>query len=127
VNPAILADAGMPVGATTVATCLCAGTSSILMGVLAKYPIALAPGMGLNAYFAYVVVRGLGIAWPTAVAAVFASGVLLLLLTVSGIRQKIVKAIPDTLYAAVATGIGLFIALAGLRIVGWFCRPLKHS
>jgi adenine/guanine/hypoxanthine permease len=74
--------------------------------------------MGLNAYFTYTVVRGLGIAWPTALAAVFTSGVLFFLLTVSGIRQKIVKAIPDSLYAAVATGIGLFIALVGLKNSG---------
>src|SRR5947209_2274462 len=118
VNPVILADAGMPISATTVATCLCAGVASILMGVFARYPIALAPGMGLNAYFTYTVVRGLGIAWPTALAAVFTSGVLFFLLTVSGIRQKIVKAIPDSLYAAVATGIGLFIALVGLKNSG---------
>src|SRR5438270_1704515 len=118
VNPSILSETGMPHQAVVAATCFCAGFASILMGVFARYPIALAPGMGLNAYFTYTVVRGLGIAWPTALAAVFTSGVLFFLLTVSGIRQKIVKAIPDSLYAAVATGIGLFIALVGLKNSG---------
>ena len=115
VNPVILHDAGMPIGAVTAATCLCAGIASILMGLVARYPIALAPGMGLNAYFAYTVVRGMGIAWQTALAAVFFSGFLFLLLTLTGLRQRIVKAIPSSLYAAVATGIGLFIAVIGLR------------
>ena len=118
VNPAILHDAGMPIGAVTAATCLCAGLASILMGLIARYPIALAPGMGLNAYFAYTVVKGMGIAWQTALAAVFFSGFLFLLLTLTGFRQRIVKAIPGSLYAAVATGIGLFIAVVGLRNSG---------
>jgi AGZA family xanthine/uracil permease-like MFS transporter len=118
VNPAILRDAGMPVAAVTAATCLCAGVASILMGVFAKYPIALAPGMGLNAYFAYTVVKGMGIAWQTALAAVFFSGVLFLVLTLAGLRQRIVRAIPDSLYAAVAAGIGLFIAVVGLKNSG---------
>lgn len=115
VNPAILADAGLPVAATTVATCLAAGGASILMGIIARYPIALAPGMGLNAYFTYTVVLGMGIPWRTALGAVFVSGVCFLILTASGIRQRIVRAIPPSLYAAVAAGIGLFIAFVGLR------------
>src|SRR5436305_10233655 len=118
VNPTILHDAGMPLGAVTAATCLCAGVASILMGVVAKYPLALAPGMGLNAYFAYTVVKGMGIAWQTALAAVFCSGLLFLLLTAAGLRQRIIMAIPQSLCAAVATGIGLFIAVVGLKNSG---------
>jgi AGZA family xanthine/uracil permease-like MFS transporter len=118
VNPAILHDAGMPIAAVTAATCLCAGVATILMGLIARYPIALAPGMGLNAYFAYTVVKGMGIPWQTALGAVFFSGVVFLVLTLAGLRQRIVRAIPEGLYAAVATGIGLFIALIGLRNSG---------
>ncbi|MFN7934142.1 MAG: NCS2 family permease [Bryobacteraceae bacterium] len=118
VNPAILADAGMPVAAVTVATCLAAALGSILMGALARYPIALAPGMGLNAYFTYAVVKGMGIGWETALGAVFLSGVAFLILTVTGLRQLIVNAIPTELYAAVAAGIGLFIAFIGLKNAG---------
>lgn len=118
VNPAILADAGMPVAAVTVATCLSAAFGSILMGAVARYPIALAPGMGLNAYFTYAVVKGMGIGWETALGAVFLSGVAFLLLTVTGLRQVIVEAIPTELYAAVAAGIGLFIAFIGLKNAG---------
>lgn len=118
VNPAILADAGMPIPATMAATCLAAGFASILMGFVARYPIALAPGMGLNAYFTYGVVKGMGVAWPVALGAVFLSGVAFLLLTVTGLRQMIVRAIPEELYGAVAAGIGLFIALIGFRNAG---------
>src|SRR5512135_2194490 len=101
VNPAILRDAGMPVSATLIATCLSAAFGSLLMGVFARYPIALAPGMGLNAYFAYTVVKGMGIPWQTALGAVFLSGVAFLLLTAFGIRQLIVASIPRELYSAV--------------------------
>ncbi len=118
VNPSILRDAGMPVAATTAATCLAAGFASLLMGAWARYPIALAPGMGLNAYFAYAVVKGMGIPWQTALGAVFLSGIVFILLTAGGIRQRILAAIPEALYAAVAGGIGLFIALIGLRNAG---------
>jgi len=118
VNPSILRDANMPFQAVVAATCLCAAFGSILMGVLARYPIALAPGMGLNAYFTYTVVKGLGIPWETALGAVFLSGVAFLILTCLGIRQLIVEAIPAELYAAVAAGIGLFIATIGLRNAG---------
>jgi AGZA family xanthine/uracil permease-like MFS transporter len=88
------------------------------MGAFARYPIALAPGMGLNAYFTYSVVKGLGVAWPVALGAVFLSGVIFIVLTFAGIRQLIVSAIPAELYAAVAVGIGLFIALIGFRNSG---------
>jgi AGZA family xanthine/uracil permease-like MFS transporter len=118
VNPAILTVTGMPLAAVTAATCLSAGFASILMGVVARYPIALAPGMGLNAYFAYVVCMRMHIPWQTALGAVFLSGVLFLLLTAAGIRQMILRAIPRELYASVAGGIGLFIALIGFRNAG---------
>ena len=118
VNPAILAAAGMPLGAVTAATCLSAGFASILMGVVARYPIALAPGMGLNAYFAYAVCIRMHVPWQTALGAVFLSGVIFLALTATGIRQSILYAIPHELYAAVASGIGLFIALIGFQKAG---------
>jgi AGZA family xanthine/uracil permease-like MFS transporter len=118
VNPAILAAAGMPLAAVTAATCLSAAFGSILMGVVARYPIALAPGMGLNAYFAYAVCIKMHIPWQTALGAVFLSGVIFLALTAAGIRQMILHAIPHELYAAVASGIGLFIALIGFRNAG---------
>lgn len=118
VNPAILSETGMPVGAVTAATCLSAAFGSILMGAYARYPIALAPGMGLNAYFTYTVVKGMGVAWQVALGAVFFSGVIFLLLTMLGLRQLILQAIPSELYAAVAVGIGLFIAFIGLKNAG---------
>src|SRR5580698_1942878 len=118
VNPSILHETGMPLAAVTAATCISAAVGSLLMGGFARYPIALAPGMGLNAYFTYSVVKGMGIPWQTALGAVFLSGVAFLILTLAGVRQLIVKAIPRELYAAVAAGIGLFIALIGLRNAG---------
>src|SRR6201996_4281578 len=118
VNPAILSETGMPIAAVTISTCLCAAVGSILMGTLANYPLALAPGMGLNAYFTYSVVKGMGVSWQTALGAVFLSGVIFLLLTFSSIRQRLLEAIPYQLHAAVAGGIGLFIAFIGLRNAG---------
>jgi adenine/guanine/hypoxanthine permease len=118
VNPSILHETGMPLAAVVAATCLCAAFGSVLMGALARYPIALAPGMGLNAYFTYTVVKGMGVPWETALGAVFLSGVAFLILTAAGVRQMIVSAIPFELYAAVAVGIGFFIALIGLRNAG---------
>jgi adenine/guanine/hypoxanthine permease len=118
VNPSILSQAGMPLAAVTAATCLCAAFGSILMGLLANYPLALAPGMGLNAYFTYTVVKGMGVPWQTALGAVFISGVIFLLLTFTGIRQLLLASIPDQLHSAVAGGIGLFIAFIGLRNAG---------
>jgi AGZA family xanthine/uracil permease-like MFS transporter len=118
VNPSILHDAGMPVAGVTAATCLAAAVGSLLMGGFARYPIALAPGMGLNAYFAYSVVKGMGVDWHVALGAVFVSGVAFLILTALGIRQMIVNAIPAGLYSAVAAGVGLFIAFIGLRNAG---------
>ncbi|MEI9969855.1 MAG: NCS2 family permease [Terracidiphilus sp.] len=118
VNPAILADAGVPLPAVTAATCLSAAFGSILMGVIARYPIALAPGMGLNAYFTYTVCIKMHVPWQTALGAVFLSGVIFLALTTVGIRQMILRAIPHQLYAAVAGGIGLFIAFIGFQHAG---------
>jgi len=118
VNPAILSETGMPLAAVTAATCLSAAFGSILMGVVARYPIALAPGMGLNAYFTYAVCIKMHIPWQTALGAVFLSGVIFLAITAAGIRQMILRAIPHELYAAVASGIGLFIALIGFRNAG---------
>src|ERR1700752_741621 len=118
VNPAILHETGMPLTAVVAATCLCAAFGSVLMGLLDVYPIALAPGMGLNAYFTYSVVKCLGVPWETALGAVFLSGVAFLVLTAAGVRQMIVSAIPFELYAAVAVGIGLFIAFIGLHNSG---------
>ncbi len=108
----------MPLAAVTAATCLSAAAGSLLMGGFARYPIALAPGMGLNAYFTYTVVKGMGVPWQTALGAVFLSGVAFLLLTVLGVRQLIIAAIPYELYAAVAAGVGLFIAFIGFRNSG---------
>jgi AGZA family xanthine/uracil permease-like MFS transporter len=118
VNPAILHETGMPLAAVTAATCISAAVGSFLMGGFARYPIALAPGMGLNAYFTYTVVKGMGVPWQAALGAVFISGVAFLLLTVVGVRQLIISTIPYELYAAVAAGVGLFIALLGFRNSG---------
>src|ERR1700720_3671447 len=118
VNPAILHETGMQLAAVTEATCLSAAVGSFLMGGLARYPIALAPGMGLNAFFTYSGVKGMGIPFKAALGAVFLSGVAFLLLTLLGVRQLIISAIPFELYAAVAAGVGLFIALIGFRNSG---------
>jgi len=118
VNPSILHEAGMPMAAVTAATCLSAAVGSLAMGLFARYPIALAPGMGLNAYFTYSVVKGMSVPWQTALGAVFLSGMAFLILTAVGVRQLIVAAIPHELYAAVASGVGLFIALIGFRESG---------
>jgi len=118
VNPAILGQAGMPVAAVAVATCLASGFGSILMGLRSNYPLALAPGMGLNAFFTYTVVKGMGLPWQTALGCVFVSGVAFLALTLAGVRKLIVSALPRPLSAAVAGGIGLFIAFIGLADAG---------
>src|SRR5215475_4162969 len=118
VNPGLLHQAGMPLAAVTAATCVSAAAGSFLMGGFARYPIALAPGMGLNAYFTYAVVKGMGVPWQAALGAVLVSGIAFLILTMAGIRQLIVSAIPFELHAAVAAGVGLFIALIGLRNAG---------
>ncbi len=118
VNPSILHETGMPLAAVTAATCISAAAGSLLMGALARYPIALAPGMGLNAYFTYSVVKGMGVSWQAALGAVFLSGVAFFVLTLLGVRQLIISTIPLELYAAVAAGVGLFIAFIGFRNSG---------
>lgn len=118
VNPALLSQTGMPIAAVAAATCASAAFASILMGLLANYPLALAPGMGLNAYFTFSVVKAMGLPWEIALGCVFLSGVCFLLMTFAGIRQMIIGAIPQPLYAAVAGGIGLFIAFIGLKEAG---------
>lgn len=115
VNPQILAQAGMPVEGVLFATCISAAVATLVMGLYANYPIALAPGMSLNAYFTYAVCLGMHVPWRTALAVVFLSGVLFLLLTVTRIREQIVNGIPDCLKYATAAGIGMFIAFVGLR------------
>ncbi len=118
VNPSILAAAGMDQGAVFVATCLAAAVGSLIMGLWANYPIALAPGMGLNAFFAFGVVLGMGHSWETALGAVFIAGVLFFLLSVFKVREWIINAIPHGLKLAIAAGIGLFLALIGLKNAG---------
>jgi AGZA family xanthine/uracil permease-like MFS transporter len=118
VNPMILADAGMDLGAVFTATALAAAIGTLIMGLFAKYPIALAPGMGLNAFFAYSVVLGMGIDWQVALFGVFVSGIIFILITVFKIREVIINAIPAELKYAAAAGIGLFIAFIGLKGAG---------
>src|SRR4029079_957449 len=113
VNPAILEKAGMDHGAVFVATCLAAALSTAIMGLYANYPIALAPGMGLNAYFAFTMVPELGGNWQLALGVVFLSGALFLLISVTPIREWLINAIPINLKLGIAAGIGLFLALIG--------------
>jgi adenine/guanine/hypoxanthine permease len=118
VNPSVLSDAGMDQGAVFVATAVAAAVGSLLMGIIAKYPVVLAPGMGLNAFFAYTVVLGYGIPWETALSGVLASGLIFIVLTLTGLREMIINAIPSNLKMAVGAGIGLFIAFIGLTNSG---------
>lgn len=115
VNPQILSESGMPVDGVLFATCISSAVATLVMGLWANYPIALAPGMSLNAYFTYAIVLGRGVPWKTALGVVFFSGVLFLLLTLSNVREQVVNAIPDCLKHGTAAGIGLFIAFIGLR------------
>jgi AGZA family xanthine/uracil permease-like MFS transporter len=118
VNPQILAAAGIDPGAAFVATCLAAAIGSALMGLLANYPIALAPGMGLNAYFAFVVVGTLGIPWQVALGAVFLSGLIFFAVSVLRIREWLIGGIPLSLKLGIPAGIGLFLGLIGLKNLG---------
>lgn len=118
VNPAILGDAGMPKDAVFVATCLIAALGSTIMALYANYPIAMAPGMGLNAYFAYAVVLHMGFTWQAALGAVFISGCLFLVVTLFGVRKHIIAGIPQSLRNAITVGIGLFLALIALKSAG---------
>lgn len=115
VNPIILADAGIPKEAALAATIYASVFCTLLMALWANFPVAVAPGMGLNAFFAYTVVLGQGLSWQTALGAVFISGIVFLILTVTGVRQKIVDGVPDVLKSAIGVGIGLFIAFIGLK------------
>lgn len=118
VNPNILADAGIPKEAAIASTIYATAVATLLMGLWANYPIAVAPGMGLNAFFAYYVVGVLHLPWQVALGAVFFSGILFLILTMGGIRQSIIKAVPMNLKCAIGVGIGLFIAFIGLKNSG---------
>ncbi|MCG3722764.1 NCS2 family permease [Vibrio cincinnatiensis] len=118
VNPAILSDAGMDRGAVFVATCLAAAIGCFIMGFVANYPIAQAPGMGLNAFFTYVVVLGMGYTWQVALAAVFCSGILFVLLSLFKIREWIINSIPMSLRTGISAGIGLFLAFIALKNAG---------
>ncbi|GGG22602.1 transporter [Caldovatus sediminis] len=118
VNPQILAAAGIDPGAAFVATCLAAAIGSALMGLLANFPIALAPGMGLNAYFAFTVVQGMGVPWQVALGAVFVGGLLFFAVSVLRVREWLVNGIPLSLKLGIAAGIGFFLGLIGLRGMG---------
>lgn len=118
VNPDILSVSGMPRDSVFVATCLAAALGSLIMGLYANYPIALAPGMGLNAYFAFAVVGGMGFTWQAALGAVFISGMLFIFVSLFRIREAIVNAIPRSLKFAISAGIGLFLAIIGLKNAG---------
>ncbi|HRG56886.1 MAG TPA: NCS2 family permease, partial [Lacunisphaera sp.] len=115
VNPAILSAAGMPPAALITVTALTAAVSTLLMGFLTNSPLALAPGMGINAYFAFTICLGLGVSWQSALGLVFVNGVIFLGLSVTGVREKIIAAIPHQLKLAITCGIGLFIAFIGLK------------
>ncbi|MFI5094586.1 MAG: NCS2 family permease [Candidatus Acidiferrales bacterium] len=115
VNPQILSEAGMPVDGVLFATCISSAVATLIMGIWANYPIALAPGMSLNAYFTYSIVLGRGVPWQTALGVVFLSGLLFFGLTLTKVREQIVNGIPDCLKYGTAGGIGLFIAFIGLR------------
>ncbi|MBX5476916.1 MAG: NCS2 family permease [Clostridia bacterium] len=118
VNPSILSIAGVPRDGVFFATAVGAGLATLAMGLFVNYPIALAPGMGLNAFYTFTVVLGMGIPWQTALGAVFISGIIFLLLTVTRVRQLIIEAIPSSLKHAITVGIGLFITLIGLKLTG---------
>lgn len=118
VNPGLLEAAGMPAGAVMLATCLAAAIGTLLMALLANYPFALASGMGLNAFFAFTICGTMGFSWQAGLAAVFVSGVIFILITVTGLRTAIVNAIPMSLKKAIGGGIGLFIAFIGLKNMG---------
>lgn len=118
VNPSILGSAGMDKNAVLLATALGAGIVTIMMGLFVNYPIALAPGMGLNAFYAFTVVIGMGVPWQTALGAVFISGLIFILLTVTQVRQLLVEGMPTSLKHAITVGIGLFITIIGLKLSG---------
>lgn len=125
--PNILSIAGMSKDAVLIGTCLAAGITSILMGVIANYPIALAPGVGLLSFYSFTVVLGMGLSWQTALGAVFISGLIFIILTATSIRQMIVEGIPASMKIAITTGIGLFITIIGLKLSGLVAINLSLS
>ena len=118
VNPAILSATGMDLNAVFVATCLAAALGTGIMALVANYPIALAPGMGLNAYFTFTVVQGMGVPWQTALGAVFLSGIVFLAVSLFKVREAIVNAIPQSLKFGISAGVGMFLAIIGLKNAG---------
>ena len=118
VNPSILAEAGIDHGAAFVATCIAAAIGSAAMGLMANLPLALAPGMGLNAYFTFTVVKGMGVPWQVALGAVFVSGVVFLIISVLRVREWLINAIPMSLKLGIGAGIGLFLGLIGMHEMG---------
>lgn len=116
--PSVLADAGMPKDSVFVATAVAAAVGTLIMGIFAKFPMALAPGVGLNAFFTYSVCIGMDIPWQTALSGVLASGIIFLIISATGLRELVIKAIPTNLKFAVSSGIGLFIAFIGLKNAG---------
>ena len=116
--PSVLSEAGMPQGSVFVATGLAAALGTLIMGIFANFPMGLAPGVGLNAFFAYSVCLGMGIKWEIALSGVLASGIIFLIISATGLREMIIKAIPTNLKFAVSAGIGLFIAFIGLKNAG---------
>ncbi|MBP4051715.1 NCS2 family permease [Chromobacterium violaceum] len=118
VNPLILSSTGMDLNAVFVATCLAAALGTAIMGLVANYPIALAPGMGLNAYFTFSVVKGMGLSWETALGAVFISGIVFLAVSLFKVREAIVNAIPQSLKFAISAGVGMFLAIIALKNAG---------
>lgn len=118
VNPVILADGGMPATGVFFATAVASGIACIIMGLVAKYPVGLAPGMGLNALFTYTIILGMGNTWETALAAVFISSIIFLIITVSGLREAILNAIPLDLKLGIGAAIGFFLAFLGLKGAG---------
>ncbi|AXK40792.1 NCS2 family permease [Crenobacter cavernae] len=118
VNPAILSLTGMDFKAVFVATCLAAALGTAIMGLVANYPIALAPGMGLNAYFTFTVVKGMGVPWETALGAVFLSGILFVCVSLFKVRELLINAIPDSLKFSISAGVGMFLGLVALKNAG---------
>ena len=126
VNPDILSTTGMDRNAVFVATCLAAALGSLVMGLWANWPIGMAPGMGLNAFFAFTVVGALGYTWQQALGAVFISGVIFLLLTLTGVRRWLIEGIPRSMRSAIAAGIGMFLAIIALKMRGSSSPTRRH-
>ncbi len=119
VNPLILSEAGIPYDGAIFATCIASAVATLIMGLYAGYPFALAPGMGLNAYFTYGVVKGMGYSWQTALGAVFIEGLLFIFFTILGLRRRLISSIPESIRIATPVGIGLFIAFIGMKNAGF--------